>query len=180
MSLTLSVIWEHWISSQTCVDITYMYFVCRIFFFFGDDFVLPLDRFFCKVSVGQDENTGSVEKHSYHTTPSSIDMFPSFYLRSARWKYKHSKTVMASLVSSFIYLLFFVCWMSVLSVAMIRVWRDADREKLKYLEKSLWMCQFAHHRSHRDWPGIKHVLPPTKQHVIRYASFNISSRRDEL
>jgi len=27
------------------VDIPYMYFVCRIFFFSRDDFVLPLDRF---------------------------------------------------------------------------------------------------------------------------------------
>ena len=37
-----------------------------------------------------------------------------------------------------------------LSVAMIRVWRDADREKLKYLEKNLYTCQFAHHRSHTE------------------------------
>jgi hypothetical protein len=38
------------------------------FFFPGDDFILLLDRF-CEVSVGQDENTGSVEMHAYHTRP---------------------------------------------------------------------------------------------------------------
>jgi hypothetical protein len=46
-----------------------------------------------------------------------------------------------------------------LSVAMIRVWCDTDREKLKYSEHNLCTCQFAHHRSHRDKPGIEHMLP---------------------
>jgi len=41
-----------------------MYFICRIFFQETILFFRWID--FCKVSVGQDENTGSVEKHSYH------------------------------------------------------------------------------------------------------------------
>jgi len=40
--------------------------------------------------------------------------------------------------------------MTVVSVGMIRVWCDTGREKLKYSEKNLYTCQFAHHRSHRD------------------------------
>ena len=82
--------------------------------------------------------------------------FFSFYLPSARWKYMHSITFMASLPSLLMYLciyLFFnflVCWMTVVSVGMIRVWCDTGREKLKYSEKNLYTCQFAHHRSHRD------------------------------
>jgi len=33
-------------------------------------------------------------------------------------------------------------------------WNDADREKLKYLEKNLSQCYFDHHKSSVDWPGI--------------------------
>jgi len=61
----------------------------------------------------------------------------------------YSITVMARLLS-FLFIYFLVCWMTVLLLAMIRVWCDTDKKKLKYSEKNLYKCQFAHHRSHRD------------------------------
>ena len=33
------------------------------------------------------------------------------------------------------------------------------REQTKYLEKNLFQCQYAHHKSHTKWPDVQHGLP---------------------
>jgi hypothetical protein len=37
-------------------------------------------------------------------------------------------------------------------------WNEIDREKPKYSRKNLSQCQFVHHKSHMDWPGIEPSL----------------------
>jgi hypothetical protein len=39
-------------------------------------------------------------------------------------------------------------------------WNDADKEKLKYWEKDLSQCHFAHHKSHIN-PALRGERPAT-------------------
>jgi hypothetical protein len=39
-------------------------------------------------------------------------------------------------------------------------WNEIDRGKPKYSGKNLYQCQFVHHKSHMDWPGIFEPEPP--------------------
>jgi hypothetical protein len=38
-------------------------------------------------------------------------------------------------------------------------WNEIDRGKPKYTGKNLSQCQFVHHKSHMNWPGIETGLP---------------------
>jgi hypothetical protein len=46
---------------------------------------------------------------------------------------------------------FFFCFF----ILMEHLWNEIDRGKPKYSERTLSQCHFVHHKSHKDWPGIK-------------------------
>jgi hypothetical protein len=50
---------------------------------------------------------------------------------------------------------FFFCF----SILMEHRWKETDRGKPKYSEKNLSQCQFFHHKSHTDKPGIERGPP---------------------